>query len=127
MWDKAKAVEYLNNHAQPGSLGRCAEYVRRAIEAGGVALTRHQSAKDYGPSLTAVGFLEIVSGHADASYQHQAGDVGIIQPIAHQPDGHMTMFNGSNWVSDFVQNHGIYPGPSYRSAQPAYAIYRYPS
>jgi hypothetical protein len=126
MWDKAKAVEYLTSHAQPQSLGRCAEFVRKAIEAGGVVLQHHNSAKDYGSSLTHVGFWKIVSTHADAQYQHSAGDVAVIQPIIGHPDGHMTMFNGTNWVSDFTQLHGVYPGASYRAAKPSYAIYRYP-
>jgi len=124
-WDEAKAVSYLVGHAQPNSLGRCAEYVRKAVEAGGVTLIRHASAKDYGQSLLVVGFQKIVSTHADANYHHLAGDVAIIQPIAGHPNGHMTMFSGQYWISDFVQYHGVYPGQSYRTAMPPYAIYRY--
>ena len=126
MWDKAKAVEYLDRHAQPHSLGRCAEFVRKAIEAGGTVLRHHVSAKDCGSSLLAVGFQKIVSAHADSKYLHRAGDVAIVQPIAGHPHGQMTMFDGQFWVSDFVQQHGIYPGQSYRIAAPPYAIYRYP-
>jgi hypothetical protein len=125
MWNKKNAVAHLDAHAKTHSLGRCAQYVRQAIEAGGVKLQRHISAKDYGPSLTTTGFVKIISEHADASYHHLAGDVAIIQPIPGHPDGHMTMFDGKHWVSDFVQMHGVYPGASYRLAKPAYAIYRY--
>ena len=31
MWDEIKSVAYLNEHAQPNSLGRCAEFVRKAV------------------------------------------------------------------------------------------------
>ncbi|MBP5132993.1 CHAP domain-containing protein, partial [Pseudomonas protegens] len=55
-----------------------------------------------------------------------AGDVVIIQPIAGHPHGHMAMFNGTLWVSDFKQLHGFYPGHSYRVHKPAYKIYRHP-
>jgi hypothetical protein len=123
LWDVEKAVEYLQDNAEPHSTGHCAQYVREAIEAGGVTLVRHGSAKDYGPSLNAVGFLAISAG---VGYRHRAGDVGIVQPIPGHPHGHMAMFDGKHWISDFVQMHGIYPGKSYRTAKPPYQIYRHP-
>src|SRR5262249_23470326 len=123
-WDSTKAVKYLQDNAEPHSTGNCAHYVREAIEAGGVTLIRHHSAKDYGPSLLVVGFNLIRSG---LGYIHQLGDVGIVQPIPGHPHGHMAMFDGKHWISDFVQWHGIYPGQSYRKEKPAYAIYRYPT
>lgn len=55
-----------------------------------------------------------------------AGDVAIIQPIPGHPHGHMTMYNGSIWISDFKQYNGLYPGPSYRKHKPVFTIYRYP-
>lgn len=122
-WNSQKAVEFLQNNAEDHSLGKCAHYVRVAIEAGGVTLIHHISAKDYGQSLITVGFMAIPS---DTTYVHQAGDVGIVQPIDGHPHGHMAMFDGIRWISDFVQYHGIYPGPGYRAAKPPYQIYRYP-
>ena len=46
-------------------------------EAGGVKLHHQISAKDYGSSLSHVGFVKIVDAHADSHYNHQAGDVAI--------------------------------------------------
>ena len=57
IWNSEVAVRKLNERAGDRSLGRCAEYVRVAVEAGGVQLKRHSSAKDYGASLAAVGFV----------------------------------------------------------------------
>lgn len=122
-WDVEKAIKYLRKNKEPHSTGSCARHVREAIEAGGVTLFRHVSAKDYGSSLLAVGFQTIPSG---PSYQHRAGDVGIVQPIPGHPHGHMAMFDGKIWISDFEQWHGLYPGKSYRAAKPPYTIYRYP-
>jgi hypothetical protein len=119
MWDGKKAVEYLNAHGGDVSLGRCAEYVRKAVEAGGVLLVHHVSAKDYGSSLEKVGFRAIPT----APVAFVAGDVAIIQPIIGHPHGHMTMFNGTIWISDFKQLHGLYPGPTYRAAKPPFVIY----
>lgn len=119
VWDVDAAVKKLDARARDKSLGRCAEYVRVAVEAGGVTLVRHTSAKDYGSSLLAVGFSASSDGLS------KAGDVAVIQPITGHPHGHMAMFNGRIWVSDFKQNHGYYPGPSYRKLKPAVLFYRY--
>ena len=123
MWNIDEAVAHLDSHAKTHSLGRCAEFVRKAIEAGGVHLIHHISAKDYGTSLTLVGFRALPS----TPPFFVKGDVAIIQPINGHPHGHMTMFNGAVWVSDFKQLHGFYPGPSYRSKKPSVQIYRYPN
>jgi peptidoglycan hydrolase-like protein with peptidoglycan-binding domain len=119
-WNKAAAVAYLNRNAEPHSLGRCARYVREAVEAGGVTLIRHESAKNYGSSLVAVGFVAVNTS------TYELGDVAIIQPIPGHPHGHATMYNGDIWISDFRQNNGLYPGKTYRSLRPSFAIYRHP-
>ena len=123
MWDVTKAVEYLNKHAHKKSLGRCAQYTRQAIEAGGIRLTHHTSAKDYGNSLVNAGFKEV----SENVVAFKPGDVVIIQPIPKHPHGHMAMFNGKFWVSDFLQQHGFYPGQSYRKLHPTYTVYRHRS
>lgn len=121
MWDEKKAVAYLNSHAHEHSLGRCAEFVRKAIEAGGIHLVHHVSAKDYGGSLEQAMFKVLPAGLSTFT----AGDVAVIQPIPGHPHGHMTMFNGGIWISDFKQRYGLYPGESYRKLKPPYKVYRY--
>jgi len=120
-WNLDAAVKHLQAHASLHSLGQCAKYPRQAIEAGGVTLTRHGSAKDYGPSLEAVGFSPLnfcpTNGYAK-------GDVAIIKSFADHPHGHMMMYDGTQWISDFKQR-TFYPGDAYRKAQPAYEVYRY--
>ena len=120
MWDKEKAIQYLNAHANVESLGRCAQYMRKAIEAGGVTLIQHGSAKDYGSSLVLVGFYAL---DFDPTV-YEAGDVVIIDSFTGNPYGHMAMFNGEIWVSDFKQRE-LYPGPGFRRHKPSYRIYRY--
>jgi len=118
-WDVNKAIAHLNAYSGEHSKGSCAHYVREAIEAGGgIKLKTHNSAKDYGSSLEAAGF------HHLQNINPQAGDVAIIQPIPGHPHGHMTMFNGKIWVSDFKQYHGYYPGSSYRKLRPSVTFYR---
>ncbi len=117
-WNVDAAVLYLDTHAAGHSLGRCAEYTRNAVEHGGVILERHHSAKDYGRSLERDGFVEY-TGH-----DYKRGDVVVIQPIPGHPHGHMAMYDGEHWVSDFKQR-TLYPGESYRAYKPSYAVYRY--
>lgn len=107
MWHRNTAISHLDENARAYSLGRCAEFVRKAVEAGGVILIRCVSAKDYGPGLDHVGFRS----------------VGGWQPIPGHPHGHMAMHNGKIWISDFRQYHGLYPGPAYRRIKPIYVLY----
>ena len=58
-------------------------------------------------------------------YVPQKGDIVVMQPVpgAKDQSGHIAVFNGKQWVSDFKQS-GIWPGPGYRQAKPPYKIYR---
>ncbi|WP_312803831.1 N-acetylglucosaminidase [Atlantibacter hermannii] len=138
MWNNSTSVSYINSHVEPRSLGKCAAYVRRAVEAGGVKIQippprigNSASACDYGPSLEKVGFKPVYvypgSGPTDTAVipGQQTGDVVVIQPIDGHPHGHIALFNGVNWVSDFIQLRGFYPGQQYRNVKPAYKLYRY--
>ncbi|CAD6175812.1 Phage-related lysozyme (muraminidase) [Escherichia coli] len=138
MWNNSASVSYINSHVEPRSLGKCAAYVRRAVEAGGVKIKippprigNSASACDYGPSFEAVGFKPVYSytgsGSTDTAIipGQKAGDVVVIQPIDGHPHGHIALFNGTNWVSDFIQLRGFYPGQQYRNIKPAYILYRY--
>lgn len=118
-WDKSAAVDYLVKHAHAKSRSECAKYTRKAIAAGGINLEQTRYAKDYGDSLLKAGFVALPQ-----SSTPQKGDVAIIQPYAGGNGiGHMTMFDGTTWYSDFKQR-DMYPGPGYRRLHPPYVIYR---
>lgn len=118
-WNVSAAIQHLNSNASPSSTGRCAHYVRLAILAGGVNVAQTTSAKDYGSRLTTAGFI-LVQGAP------RVGDIVVVQPIPGHPDGHMAMYNGTQWVSDYKQPavYGYYPSVSYRQQQPPVAFYR---
>jgi hypothetical protein len=118
MWNAAMAVDHAENHARGSSQGRCAQYVREAIEAGGIMLMRQNDAKDYGRSLICAGFYEMLGSPLP-------GDIVVIQPAPGHSHGHMAIYNGTQWISDFKQMHGLYPGPAYRDYRPPYQIYRH--
>lgn len=119
-----KAVAHLDANAHDKSQGRCARYVRLAIEAGGMKIppSNPVSAKDYGPKLEEMRFKKI-----DATgYAPQKGDIAVFQAPSTSPHGHIQMFNGTIWVSDFRQDDqkDIYPGSRYREEKISYEIFR---
>lgn len=122
-WDKKRALEHLHKNAHKESIHRCARYVREAIEAGGIRVTlRVENAKDYGPSLERAGFVKLPDGA-----EPQAGDVAVIQsPGDRNPRGHMAMFDGKDWISDYNQKGEFYPGRAYSAKKPPYVMYRRP-
>jgi len=119
-WNKEEAVLHSSLFAKGQSQGRCAQYTRQAIEAGGVPLLRHGSAKDYGASLLAAGFVALDF----TPLNYEPGDVVVIDGFEGHPHGHMAMYNGTNWVSDFVQR-DLYPGRAYRHHRPPFTVYRH--
>ena len=88
-------------------------------------------AKDFGPFLISYGFQEIpitwdyTEIPTLMQYTPQIGDTRVWQPYSGQSPqaGHIDWWNGTNWVSDFVQFNEWWPGNSYRK-YPCYKIYR---
>lgn len=118
-WNAKQAVSYAQNNALAHSAGNCAHYVRLAIQAGGEKLTVTHFAKDYGNYLALAGFHPVAAGIP------LAGDVVVIQPIAGHSAGHMAIYDGYIWISDFKQYHGFYPSPAYREIKPSFQVYRH--
>ncbi|MFA6021274.1 MAG: CHAP domain-containing protein [Rhodospirillales bacterium] len=120
-FDKDKFVDELSKNAGDESKGLCATYLRKALEKGGLDSNgRPASAKDWGPTLEKNGFNKI----AKEGYTPKKGDVAIFQPYpGGSRDGHITGYNGEQWISDFKQR-DMWSGPGYRRNQPDYTIYR---
>ncbi|SFL63001.1 hypothetical protein [Proteiniphilum acetatigenes] len=114
------AVNYLTNNAQESSSGYCARYVREAIEAGGLSTDgRPGSACDYDTYLSTIGFSMVDS----SGYIPQVGDIIVHEATSGHEHGHIAMYNGEQWVSDFFQN-DMYGGSAYRN-NPNYTILRW--
>ena len=107
--NKDDAVAYLNAHAFAHSLGKRAAFVRRAIEDGGLTLDPHPVSAIAVPAKNSI---------------PTKGDVVVIQNDAGGDSaGHIAMYDGLQWVSDFKQR-DIWAGPGYRKAHPAMQGYR---
>ena len=131
-WDLAASLKHLRDNAAPGyGIGKCATFVREAIEAGGLKISREGSgsAKDYGPRLEGAGFT------LAKAPPYEKGDIAVIDGFTKlaaegikkdHTDGHLAMYDGLHWYSDFKQpGASPYPGSDYDKAKPTIVIYRY--
>ena len=100
MPDAKKAADYARNNANKKSVGYCARYVANVLQNAGFSFTRQPSAYMYHTKgiLTQMGFKSIQGGNP------QKGDVYVEEATSTHPDGHIAIYDGNNWVSDFIQN-----------------------
>lgn len=95
------AAKARRNARKGGSSGYCARYVRIALQAAGYKFTPQPSAYQYetNGTLSSMGFGQIAT-----STPVQVGDVIVIRRTAPHPHGHICIWDGKNWISDFVQS-----------------------
>lgn len=114
-WNVDKAIQTVQNNAGNKSKKKCLRYVANAIDSGfginwginnalsavndsnfvGVHLAE---AKYTGPQLLGLGFKKI-----DNNTPWQKGDIHVYQPKNKEKAGHIEIFDGTRWVSDFYQ------------------------
>lgn len=84
----------------------CAKAVRQFINAGGLDTPGHPiAAQDYIEYLPKIGFQLINTVQSNEHFEAEPGDIAVMR---HWKYGHICMWDGSNWVSDFRQNR-MYP------------------
>ncbi len=121
-FDVKKATTHLTDHGRNKSIHCCAWYTMRALQAGGCPAII-LPAQWYKYFMPLVQFEEVAS----EGYSPQAGDVVVFErPKSRSWKkisgwwGHVAMYNGEQWVSDFKQKR-MSP---YRQQVP-YRLYRY--
>ena len=120
--DVDEAVAELIKNVQQTSIGKCATFVRMALLAGGVDIRPPiAKAKDYVNVLDSKYGFQPIAGE---NYVPLKGDVSVIQPRpGGNPAGHICMFSGVQWISDFKQ-HEMYSGALYIATRPPFRIFR---
>lgn len=108
-------VSKYSGHVGSKSSGKCAKYVRLMLEAGGINTNGHPvAAKDYTRFLPSKGFKHIASlwgSYEQRNFSSNAAKPGDIAVMDHGTYGHICMWTGSQWVSDFIQrNMWVYSG-----------------
>lgn len=105
----ALAAAHCTRAASARSRGECAKYVRMALQKAKYSFTPVPSAYQYASMgiLSKMGF-----GQISTSTTFQVGDIVVINRTSRHPHGHICIYNGSIWVSDFRQNGwNVYSGP----------------
>lgn len=104
-------------NAHDKSVSRCALYVRRALQAAGYKVTPQPSAYMYNNGeMAKMGFKKIPT----INYRPQVGDVIVFNKTPKNPHGHIQIYSGTQWVSDFKQNIMMIYGENHRG----YTIWR---
>ena len=121
IFDRSELSTWMDAHALSRSSHHCAMYCRLGLEAAGLSTgDRPQSgdAGDYGPFLLRHGAKTV----SPNSYDPQVGDVVVFDKTSSHPHGHIEMYDGQHWVSDFMQ-HSFSPYHD-ASSSPPFTIYR---
>lgn len=122
-YDNSRAIAMLNANARSHSKGLCAMYVRSALEGGGVPTFGFPgNACEYFDFLPRLDFKEIAT-HKSKKYEPKAGDIMVFAAQKGHRSGHIAMYNGKMWVSDFKQPKGIWVARVYQD-NPNYKVYR---
>jgi len=103
-----KTVDYATSHAEKKSRCMCAGYVMQAMWHGGCPIGL-LPAYGYNKTLPQMGFKEIPS----EEYKPLKGDICVLPQNKRSTFGHIAIYNGSQWVSDFKQS-SLYPSRAYR-------------
>ena len=98
-YDIDKAVSHIQSNALSKSNNECAKYVRLAIEAGGLkSNTQPRNALNYFGILKELGFTEL------KTTTYIKGDIVVFDGLSGHIYGHIAMWTGTEWISDFKQN-----------------------
>ena len=94
------AVEYLISHSHTHSTKYCAKYVADALNAGNLQFNRQPSAYLYhtNGTLLNLGFKQI-----SKPINPQKGDIYVQNKTNSHVHGHIAMYSGQQWISDFRQ------------------------
>ena len=117
---KLDVASEIEKDAGSKSLGKCALYVRKAIQKGKglkVEPTGIVSAKDYGSFLVKMGYRASKKDYSQAN----TGDISIFEGNKKHPHGHIQILGSDGkWRSDFKQNNF---NPWKDVSNPSYVIY----
>lgn len=96
----SKAAQIARTRANQRSTGYCAKYVSDALLAAGYKFQKQPSAYMYATNniLKSIGFTQV--GNESPS---QPGDIKVFGRTARHKHGHICIFDGRNWISDFLQ------------------------
>lgn len=125
-FNEDKAISYLkNNFILPYGAGQCINHMVPALIEGGITGLNGKPIKAaclYGSILKNLGFVTV-----NRTNTYYKGDIAIIQGYdggkfcegSGVVCGHIQMYDGKQWISDFPQSRPFWPGKGYADATPS--------
>jgi len=125
-FNEDKAINYLkDNFTLPYGAGQCINNMVQALIEGGISGLKGKPIKAaclYGPILKGLGFATV-----NRTITYYKGDIAIIQGYdggkyckgSKVVCGHIQMYDGNQWLSDFPQSRPFWPGKGYADARPS--------
>ena len=113
------AVKYLKSHAKPHSVHLYVGCVAAALHAGGFKFKNQDAPYQYRTNgiLKSIGYREIPKPSS-----FKKGDITITENNSAHKYGHMAMYTGKQWISDFkLRSEFVYD----KKTQPPVHYYRY--
>ncbi len=96
-----KTVDFIVSHAEPKSKCSCAGYVMRGMWHGGCPVSLVVlPAYGYARVLPQMGFKEVPT----QNYVPRKGDISVLPRNKNHVFGHIAVYDGKQWVSDFKQS-----------------------
>lgn len=118
-YNNEKVVTYIKEHKSNKSRCMCAWYSMKAIRHGGCHYCYIYPGYAYNKILPQLGFIEVSLKN---NYIPQKGDISVLPKNSKSCFGHIAIYDGSHWVSDFEQK-DIFPGKKYKESG-KYQIFR---
>ena len=138
-WNFDKVADTVVRNRKEKSKGKCAEHVRMGLVAGDLNGKikkmfggRLGDAFEYLTNLPKLGFNAVFRGTSLKGFTPMKGDVAVFDRKTYGQDkpneggwvyGHVCVWTGSNWVSDFVQA-TVYPHSRYAANGLPFTIFR---
>lgn len=104
-YSNQKAINYIQINSENHSRTMCAWYVMKGLQNGGCPCGIYP-AYAYSDILPRLGFQEVNSP--------QIGDICVLSNNSKHPFGHIAIYDGNIWISDYKQK-SIYPSKIYKN------------
>ena len=138
-WNFDKVADTVVRNRKEKSKGKCAEHVRMGLVEGDLKGKikkmfggRLGHAYEYLTNLPKLGFNAVFRGTSLKGFTPMKGDVAVFDRKTYGQDkpneggwvyGHVCVWTGSNWVSDFIQA-SVYPHSRYSAKGLPFTVFR---
>ena len=119
----AAAASYARQHARSGSIKKCARFVANALRAKGINVPVQDAYHYHSDNILSKHGFGIVHRGLD-KYDAKVGDICVVNRFPGHQWGHIAIYDGENWISDFVQQNSL-AWNIYKGVRPNNGVFYY--